>query len=191
MFAAVEEASGEQIRRVLDTNLLGSIGVIRAALPHLRAQRNGRILQVSSAGGQTVYPNFSYYHASKWGIKGFCETLALEIAPFGIGMTIVEPGATQTAFGGSLDTAPVLAGYEDTPAGQMRRAMTSGSTDLPKDPQKIVRAMIDLVDSGETPLRLPLGPDTYNDVRASLVARLAELDAHREVAFSVTRDELG
>lgn len=76
LFCASEEASDEQIRQQLDTNLLGSMWVIRAALPHLRAQGGGRILQLSSAGGQTTYPNFSYYHATKWGIEGFADTLA-------------------------------------------------------------------------------------------------------------------
>ena len=187
VFAAVEEATDEQIRRVVDTNLLGSIHVIRAALPHLRAQAHGRILQVSTAGGQTTYPNFSYYHASKWGIEGFCETVAQEIAPFGIGLTIVEPGATPTGFGGALDTAPVMPAYENTPAGDVRRAIASGDFALPNDPAKIARAMIDLVDGGTTPLRLPLGSDTYDDIRASLVARLAEHEAQREVAYSVIR----
>jgi NAD(P)-dependent dehydrogenase (short-subunit alcohol dehydrogenase family) len=190
VFASVEEATDEQIRRVLDTNLLGSIHVIRAALPHLRAQGRGRILQVSSAGGQTTYPNFSYYHASKWGIEGFCETVAREIAPFGIGLTIVEPGATPTGFGSALATAPVMPEYENTPAGKVRRAITNGTFALPNDPGKITEAMIDLVDTGANPLRLPLGSDTYDDVRASLVARLAEHDAHREVAHSVVADEL-
>lgn len=185
VFASVEEASDEQIRRVVDTNLLGSIHVIRAALPYLRAQGHGRILQVSTAGGQTTYPNFSYYHAAKWGIEGFCETVAQEVAPFGISVTIVEPGATPTGFGASLDTAPVMAEYEDTPAGQVRRAITSGALTLPNDPHKIAAAIVDLVESGATPLRLPLGSDTYEDVRRSLVARLAEHDAHRDVAYSV------
>jgi len=189
VFASVEEASDEQIRRVIDTNLLGSIHVIRAALPHLRAQGHGRILQVSTAGGQTTYPNFGYYHASKWGIEGFCETAAQEIAPFGIGLTIVEPGATPTGFGRALDTAPVMPEYENTPAGEVRRAVADGTLNLPNDPQKIAEAMIELVDSGAVPLRLPLGSDTYDDVRAALVARLAELDAHRDVAFSVVKDE--
>jgi NAD(P)-dependent dehydrogenase (short-subunit alcohol dehydrogenase family) len=191
VFASVEEASDEQIRRVIDTNLLGSVNVIRAALPYLRAQGHGRILQVSSAGGQATYPNFSYYHASKWGIEGFCETAAREIAPFGIGLTIVEPGATPTGFGGALDTAPVMPEYEATPAGEVRRAVADGTLSLPGDPQKIADAMISLVDSGETPLRLPLGPDTYDDVRAALTARLAEHDAHRDVAFSVASDGPG
>lgn len=188
VFASVEEADDEQIRRVVDTNLLGSIHVIRAALPHLRAQKHGRILQVSTAGGQTTYPNFSFYHASKWGIEGFCETVAREIAPFGIHLTIVEPGATPTGFGSSLDTAPAMPEYDGTPAGDMRRMLADGAFALPNDPGKIARAMIDLVDSGATPLRLPLGSDTYDDIRASLVARLAEHDAHRDVAFSVVRD---
>jgi NAD(P)-dependent dehydrogenase (short-subunit alcohol dehydrogenase family) len=126
VFASVEEAADTQIRRIIDTNLLGAIQVVRAALPHLRAQGHGRILQVSSAGGQTTYPNFSYYHASKWGIEGFCETVAQEIAPFGIGLTIVEPGATPTGFGGALDSAPTMPEYENTPAGELRRAFASG-----------------------------------------------------------------
>ena len=134
MFASVEEASDEQIERVLDTNLLGSIHVIRAALPHLRAQGHGRILQVSSAGGQTTYPNFSYYHASKWGIEGFCETIAQEVAPLGIGVTIVEPGATPTGFGGALDTAPAMSAYEPRPRATSgaRSPRRSPSTTTPR-----------------------------------------------------------
>jgi NAD(P)-dependent dehydrogenase (short-subunit alcohol dehydrogenase family) len=184
LFASVEEATDEQIRQVIDTNLLGSIHVVRAVLPHLRAQGHGRILQVSSAGGQTTYPNFSYYHASKWGIEGFCETVAREIEPFGIGLTIVEPGATPTGFGAALATAPVMPEYDPGPAGDTRRAILDGTFQLANTPEKIARAMIDLVDREEIPLRLPLGPDTYHHVRASLVARLAEHDAHRETALS-------
>ncbi|GAA3586534.1 SDR family oxidoreductase [Kribbella ginsengisoli] len=188
VFASVEEATDEQIRQVIDTNLLGSIHAVRAALPHLRAQQYGRILQVSTAGGQTTYPNFSYYHASKWGIEGFSETVAAEVAPFGISLTIVEPGATPTGFGSSLATAPAMPEYTDTPAGEVRRMLADGNFSLPGDPRKIATAMIDLVDSGQTPLRLPLGSDTYDDVRASLVARLAEHDTHRTVAYSVSAD---
>jgi NAD(P)-dependent dehydrogenase (short-subunit alcohol dehydrogenase family) len=189
VFAAVEEASDEQIRQVIDTNLLGSIQVIRAALPHLRAQAHGRILQVSTAGGQTTYPGFGYYHASKWGIEGFCETTAREIARFGVGLTIVEPGATPTGFGAALDTAPAMPEYEETPAGVVRRAKENGTFPLPNDPLSVARAMIDLVDTGDTPLRLPLGLDTYHDVRAALVARLTEHDAHRQLALSVASND--
>ncbi|MFD9733037.1 SDR family oxidoreductase [Umezawaea sp. NPDC059074] len=188
VFAAVEEATDEQIRQVVDTNLIGSISVVRAALPHLRAQGHGRILQISTAGGQTTYPNFGYYHASKWGVEGFCQTVAQEIAPFGIGMTIVEPGASPTGFGAALATAPIMPEYDAGPAGDVRRAIASGAFPLANDPAKIAAAIVDLVDSGEVPLRLPLGPDTYEDIRASLVARLEEHDAHRETALSVALD---
>ncbi|MEU2375472.1 SDR family oxidoreductase [Streptomyces misionensis] len=186
VLASVEEASDEQIRRVIDTNLLGSIQVIRAALPHLRAQARGRILQVSTAGGQTTYPSLGYYHASKWGIEGFCETVAREIAPFGLALTIIEPGATPTGFGTSLDIAPSLPEYENTPAADTRQAFLGGHFPVPNSAEKLTAAMIDLVDSGATPLRLPLGPDTYEDVRAALTGRLAEHEAHRDVAHSVS-----
>ncbi|MFI6335769.1 SDR family oxidoreductase [Streptomyces sp. NPDC050535] len=185
LLASVEEASDEQIRRVVDTNLLGSIHVIRAALPHLRAQGRGRILQVSTAGGQTTYPSLGYYHASKWGIEGFCETIAREIAPFGTALTIIEPGATPTGFGSSLDTAPPMPAYANTPAGHTRQAFADGAFPVPNSAEKIATAMIDLVDSDATPLRLPLGPDTYEDVHAALTARLAEHEVHRDVAHSV------
>ncbi|GAA1630118.1 SDR family oxidoreductase [Actinoplanes couchii] len=187
LFAAVEEASAAQIRHVVDTNLHGSIAVIRAALPHLRAQGHGRILQVSSAGGQIAIPNYSYYHAAKWGIEGFCEAVAPEIAPFGIGLTIVEPGAAPTRFLDALATAPVMAEYDATPAGDVRRAITSGAISSDNDPGLVAEAMIASADGPDAPLRLPLGPDCYHHVRASLTARLDAHDAHREVALSVAR----
>jgi len=185
VFASVEEASDEQIERVVDTNLLGSIRVVRAALPHLRAQGSGHIVQVSTAGGQTTYPNFSYYHASKWGIEGFAQTLAAEVAPFGITVTIVEPGATPTGFGSGLDRAPVMEAYDATPAGDVRRALADGGFPLPNDPDKIAAAIVAHVDSGSRVLRLPLGSDTYEDVRGALQARLTEHEAGRGTAYSV------
>jgi NAD(P)-dependent dehydrogenase (short-subunit alcohol dehydrogenase family) len=189
VFAAVEEASDEQVRRVIETNLIGSIAVIRAALPHLRAQSGGRIVQVSTAGGQTTYPNFSYYHASKWGIEGFCEAIAPEIAPFGIGMTIVEPGAMPTSFGSSLDSAPIMPEYDAGPAGDVRRAIASGDFPLANDPAKVAAAIVEVAEAEPAPLRVPLGVDTFEAVRGSYVARLAEHDAHEGLAKSVVRDD--
>ncbi|MFC4209774.1 SDR family oxidoreductase [Pedobacter lithocola] len=184
LFCAAEEASDDQIIQQINTNVIGSIQVTRAALPHLRAQGEGRILQVSSAGGQTTYPNFSYYHASKWAIEGFCETLAQEVSPFNIGITIVEPGAHKTDFGGSMVTAPVLDAYDKTPAGYVRRLVDSGTFPLTGDPDKTVQAMIDCINTTPAPLRMALGKDAYTDIRASLVSRLAELDAQKELALS-------
>ncbi len=188
LFGAAEEVTDEQIRHQLDTNLLGSIQLIRAALPHLRAQGGGRIMQLSSAGGQTTYPNFSLYHATKWGIEGFVETVAKEVAPFNIEVTIVEPGATQTNFAGGLVSAPVMAAYEHTPAGDVRRGLFNGDFPVPGDADKVVQAILDSAGQHPAPLRLALGPDTYADVRAALVARLEALDTQKDLALSVKAD---
>jgi NADP-dependent 3-hydroxy acid dehydrogenase YdfG len=185
LFCSVEEASDEQIRQQLDTNILGSIFIIRAALSHLRAQGHGRILQVSSAGGQTTYPNFGYYHTTKWAVEGFCETIAKELEPLNIGVTIVEPGAHPTSFGAGLATAEPMEAYEHTPAGDVRRAIASGTFPLNNDVDRSVKAIIDSVEISPAPLRLALGGDAYRDMRASLVARLEALDAQKELALSI------
>lgn len=184
LFCAAEEAADEQIRQQIDTNILGSVMVIRAALPYLRAQGNGRILQFSSAGGQTTYPNFSYYHLTKWAVEGFCDTLAKEVAPLNIGVTIVEPGAHQTSFGAAMTTAPVMEAYDATPAGDVRRAIASNSFPIRGDVDKTVQAVIDSLEVSPAPLRLALGGDAYRDVRASLVARLESLDQQKDLALA-------
>lgn len=186
---AAEEVSDEQIRRQIDTNVIGSIQVIRAALPHLRAQGGGRILQVSSEGGQVAYPNFSLYHASKWAVEGFVESVAQEVAPFGITFTIVEPGPARTRFGEGIVSAPPMAIYEDTPAGEVRRAITNGQFPITGDADKMARAMIQSVDRTPAPRRLTLGAGAYARVRAALVDRLATLDAQKEIALSTERDQ--
>ncbi len=184
LFCSVEEASDEQIIQQINTNVIGSIQVIRAALPHFRKQGHGRILQLSSAGGQTTYPNFSYYHTTKWAIEGFCDTIAKELAPLNIGVTIVEPGAHQTSFGAAMTTAPVMEAYENTPAGDVRRAIAAGTFPITGDVDKSVQAMIDSVDVSPAPLRLALGGDAYRDMRAALVSRLQMLDAQKELALA-------
>jgi NAD(P)-dependent dehydrogenase (short-subunit alcohol dehydrogenase family) len=184
-FGSVEEVGDAEIARVIDTNLLGPIRVVRAALPHLRRQGHGRIVQVSTAGGQTTYPSFGYYHASKWGLEGFSETLAKEVAPFGIGVTIVEPGATPTGFGPGLAQAPAMPEYAATPAGDVRRALAEGAFPLPNEPDRVSAAIVVAAETEPAPLRVPLGTDTYADVRASYVARLEEIDRFRDVAMAV------
>src|SRR5580698_1631928 len=121
LVGAAEELTDMQIDRQIATNLTGSIQLIRAVLPHLRQQGGGRIVQVSSEGGQTTYPAFSLYHATKWGIEGFVETVAQEVASFGIDFIIAEPGPTATNFGAGVVMAPPIVAYEGTPAGAMRR----------------------------------------------------------------------
>lgn len=186
LFGAAEELTDEQIQHQLATNLTGSIQVIRAALPHLRAQGGGRLLQVSSTGGQFAFPNFSLYHATKWGIEGFIEAVAQEVAPFNIECTIVEPGANQTNFSVSIVSPPPMAAYDKTVSGDLRRLVAANAFPKPGDPVKTVQAMIDSVDRPAT-RRLPLGSDTYTLVRGALVERLAALDAHKEIALAVDK----
>ena len=188
LFGAAEEVTDEQIRHQIDTNVIGSIQVIRAALPHLREQGGGRILQVSSEGGQIAYPNFSLYHASKWAMEGFVESVAQEVAPFGIEFTLVEPGPARTSFGAGLVSPPPMAIYADTPAGKIRQALASGAFEITGDPIKMVQAMIDAADRSSAPKRLSLGSGAYRSIRAALTERLAELEAQKEIALATDVD---
>jgi NAD(P)-dependent dehydrogenase (short-subunit alcohol dehydrogenase family) len=188
LFGAAEELSDEQIRHQIDTNLIGSIQVVRAALPHLRAQGGGRILQVSSEGGQIAYPDFSVYHATKWGIEGFVEAVAQEVAPFGIEFTVVEPGPTRTNFAAGLVTAEPLPAYDDTPAGAMRRAFTDGSFDVLGDPDKMVREIVESVERTPAPRRLTLGSTAYASIHSALAKRLDELEAQEDIAYAADVD---
>ncbi len=187
LFGAAEEVTDDQIRHQVDTNLIGSIQVIRAALPHLRAQGGGRVLQVSSTGGQYAFPSFSVYHATKWGIEGFVESVAQEVAPFSIEFTIVEPGATETNFSSNRVSPPVIDIYENTPVGHVRRAIARNAFPKPGDAGKVAGAIINSVEVSPAPLQLPLGSDTYTLVSAALQKRLADIQAQKEIAFSTDR----
>ena len=190
LFGAAEELTDAQIDQQIATNLSGSIHLIRAALPQLRHQGGGRILQVSSEGGQTAYPCFSLYHATKWGIEGFIESVAQEVDAFGIEFIIAEPGPTGTNFGTNLVVADATKAYAETPAEDMRRAFREGSFVIKGDASRTVDAMIAAADSSEPPLRLTLGSTAYASISQALSARLAALEAQREIANSADRQDL-
>jgi len=187
LFGAAEELSDAQIDRQIATNLTGSIQLIRATLPHLRAQGGGRILQVSSEGGQMAYPSFSVYHATKWGIEGFVEAVAQEVAPFGITMTLIEPGPTGTGFSAALDRADESPVYDATPAGEIRRAIATGGFELTGDADHIVAAMIAAGDTEAPSRRVTLGSTAFNSIEQALTRRLDALRAQRDVAFAADR----
>ncbi|MFT4055242.1 MAG: SDR family oxidoreductase [Novosphingobium sp.] len=187
LFGAAEELLDEQIDRQIATNLTASVQLIRAVLAPLRAQGRGRILQVSSEGGQVAYPNFSLYHASKWGIEGFVESVAQEVAPFGITFSIIEPGPTETGFGAALDRAPETQVYDDTPAGAVRRAVADGSFVLTGDADRTVDAIIAAGDAQVAARRVALGSTAFLNIERELTRRLDELRAQRELAFSADR----
>lgn len=193
LFGAAEEVSDAQIDRQIATNLTGSIQLIRAVLPYLRAQDGGRIVQVSSEGGQNTYPGFSLYHATKWGIEGFVESVAKEVAEFGIDCLIIEPGPTETNFAVGLDHGQPLPCYETTPVGDIRRIFTSGDFSsgtftIKSDTARTVDAMIATADSANPPLRLALGSSAYASVRQALTERLHSLEEQKEVTFSADRE---
>lgn len=181
---AAEEVSDQQIRDQVDTNLLGSIQVIRTAIPHLREQGGGRIVQISSEGGQIAYPNFSLYHATKWGIEGFVEAVSQEVSCFGIGITLVEPTATDTNFAkGSLESGKPMAVYDDTPVAEVRSAL-AGAGDKWEfdDPRWMVRAIIESIDRTPAVPRMPMGIGAYERIRDGLKARLEQNDRQAEAS---------
>ena len=165
---------------------MGSIQVVRAALPHLRAQGGGRILQMSSMGAHIAFPGLSLYHASKWAIEGFFEATTQDIAPFHIQTTMVEPGVARTAIFdvGRAVHGPALEAYAGTPARQTRELVESGTMVPPGDPVKMMRAMIDSVEAVEAPKRLVLGSDAYGMIHDALSKRIAALEAQKDVALS-------
>lgn len=187
LFGAAEEATDAQIDRQIATNLVGSIQLIRAVLPHLRDQGGGLVQQVSSEGGQIAYPAFSLYHATKWGIEGFVESIAQEVAPFGIRFTLVEPGPTATGFGAGLERTEPLAVYEDTPAAAVRRAVLGGGFEIRGDADRTVEGMIVAADADNPPRRLALGSAAFDNIETALAARLAELRDQRDVAYRADR----
>jgi NAD(P)-dependent dehydrogenase (short-subunit alcohol dehydrogenase family) len=191
LFGAGEEYTDEQIRHVIDTNLVGSIQLIRAVLPHLRAQGTGRILQISSYGGQVAFPGSSMYHATKWGIEGFAEAVAAEVAPLGIGITIVEPGGARTEFRyGSAQIAPAIEAYDATAAHGYRAMLDANAGLAPGDPGKMADFMIDSIDQEPAPLRLLLGSDAWQRTTKVVADRLAGFQAQEKLAAStdVTED---
>jgi len=185
LFGAAEELSDEQVEHIVATNLIGSIQFIRAALPHLRAQGGGRIIQISSYGGQVAFPGNSMYHATKWGIEGFVESVAQEVAPFGIGLTIVEPGGARTEFRyGSARVAKLMPVYDGTPAHGFLPMLDPKHGLAPGDPARMAARIIDSADVEPAPLRMVLGSQALTSTLAALRKRIADFEAQAELAAS-------
>ncbi|GAA3579753.1 oxidoreductase [Amycolatopsis ultiminotia] len=183
LLGALEELSDEQTRRVLETNVFGVLAVTRAVLPHLRAQRSGHIVQLSSVGGVVGNPGHALYATSKFALEGMSEALAGEVAPLGIRVSIVEPGPFRTDFAGrSMTFADPIDDYRDTPAGLLRERFSAQNGNQPNDPVRAAEAIVKLVDTPDAPLRLPLGPEAVDRIRAKLEQQLADLAAWEAVS---------
>ena len=185
LFGAAEELSDEQIDHIVATNLVGSIQLIRAALPHLRAQGGGRIIQMSTYGGQVAFAGNSMYHATKWGVEGFAESVAQEVAPFGIGVTIVEPGGARTEFRyGGAQVAKLTPTYDNNPAHAFLRMLDPKNGLAPGDPARMAARIIDSVDVEPAPLRMVLGSQALESTLSTLRKRIEGFEAQRELAAS-------
>jgi NAD(P)-dependent dehydrogenase (short-subunit alcohol dehydrogenase family) len=185
LFGAAEELSDDQVEHIIATNLTGSITLIRAALPHLRRQGGGRIIQISSYGGQVAFPGNSLYHATKWGIEGFCEAVAQEVAPFGIGVTIVEPGGARTEFRyGSARVADLMPEYDGNPAHAFQRMLDPANGIAPGDPARMAARIIDSAGTEPAPLRMVLGSQALEGTIGTLRQRIGDFEQQTGLAAS-------
>jgi NAD(P)-dependent dehydrogenase (short-subunit alcohol dehydrogenase family) len=178
LFAATEEASDEQIHDLFDANYVGMVRVLRAALPLLRKQGSAHILGVSSGLGITALPLIGFYCATKWAVEALHESLAQEVRPFGIKVTLVEPGAYATDFGKSGQIAAVLEPYAE-----FRKQFLTRLANLEWGaPEATVEAVLKLVDTNDPPLRLGLGNTILPRAREAYAARLATWEAWEGVS---------
>jgi NAD(P)-dependent dehydrogenase (short-subunit alcohol dehydrogenase family) len=171
-FGMVEELSEQEAREQIETNLFGALWVTQAALPYLREQGSGHIIQVSSIGGITAFANIGMYHASKWALEGISQALAQEVASFGIKVTLIEPGGYSTDWGGSSARhATPLPAYDTArEANQRFRAERSRR---PGDPFATRAAVLQLVDADTPPLRIFFGDGPLALATADYESRLA------------------
>jgi NAD(P)-dependent dehydrogenase (short-subunit alcohol dehydrogenase family) len=186
VIGGVEEMTETQIRHQLDTMLLGPILLTRLALPSMRENGGGRILQFSSVGGQTAGAGGSVYNAAKWGLEGFTEAISAEVAPFEIRVSLIEPGTIRTGFQRAMQFATEIPAYADGPVGDFRSFLRSLS-DKPSDgdPAKLARVVVELSRLRDPPLRLALGADAYMAVDAAYQERIKSLHDQREVSSSI------
>jgi NAD(P)-dependent dehydrogenase (short-subunit alcohol dehydrogenase family) len=179
-FGAVEEVSEAEARAQLETNLFGALWVTQAVLPIMRAQRSGHIIQVSSIGGVNAFPTVGLYHASKWALEGFSQSLAAEVAGFGIKVTLVEPGGFATDWGGpSAKRAVQIPAYD----GARAAIAAFRSNSVPGDPEATGPAILKVVDAESPPLRIFFGSSGLPMTRAEYARRIALWEQWNDVSL--------
>ncbi len=180
-FGMIEEVTEEEIRAQLETNVLGALWVTQAALPYLREQGSGHIVQVSSIGGVSAFPGTGAYHASKWALEGFSQSLSQEVAPFGVKVTLVEPAGYSTDWSGSsaVRSAPLPA-YD--PVREAASRARAGRFPAPGNPVATRDAILQLVDAENPPLRLFLGESPLRIAVADYGTRLTAWAQWQQVA---------
>lgn len=186
IIGAVEETSAEDVRRIYETNVFGLLNVTRTALPYMRRQRSGHIINLSSLGGYVSGAGYGIYCSTKFAVEGISESLHAELAPLGIRVTVVEPGYFRTDF---LDASSVtrsetqIDDYAET-SGKTREVAAQKNHQQQGDPKKLAQAMIELVRAENPPLRLPLGTDAVAVIESKNDFVAKELDAWRKLSVS-------
>jgi len=185
LFGTIEEVSEAEARAQIETNLFGALWVTQAALPIMRTQASGHIIQVSSIGGVNAFPTVGLYHASKWGLEGFSQSLAAEVAGFGIKVTIVEPGGYATDWGG-----PSAVRATQMPAYDSARASIAAfrSRNVPGDPSATGTAILKVVDAEDPPLRIFFGSGGLPMTRAEYARRIETWEKWNEVSLEAQGD---
>lgn len=181
---SIEDTSLDDIRAQIETNLFGVINVTKAAIPLLRQQRSGHIIQLSSVGGRIGAMGRAAYSAAKWGVEGFSEVLAKELGPLGIKVTIVEPGGFRTDFAGASTTIDAGRPEYDATVGAAARFQQAYNGKQPGDPAKAAAAILQIADLAQPPLRLPLGSDAALAIEQADTARLESDRIWRSLSLS-------
>ncbi|MFF7945162.1 SDR family oxidoreductase [Nocardia gamkensis] len=188
VIGAIEEVSDTQLRDLMDLHLFGPAALVRAALPAMRGQRSGTIVQMSSQGGRVAFPGVSAYCSSKFALEGWSESLAAEVAPFGVRVMIVEPSRFRTAFNAELEFSKVSESYRDTLAA-LRADMAGADGVQEGDPVRAADIIVRLAHSEDVPLRLPLGQEAVERLSGVYRRGLHEVEQWAETARSADFDD--
>jgi NAD(P)-dependent dehydrogenase (short-subunit alcohol dehydrogenase family) len=189
-FAPFEQMSAEDFQAIVDTCFYGVVYTTRAALPVMRKQRSGHIFQVSSVGGRHAVPGNTPYHAAKRAVGGFSDSLAMEVAPFGVKVCTLEPGGIRTNWARrAVQNAPDLLPDYEASVGSFLKILRGLEGRLEGDPRKIASVIVQLANSHEVPIRLILGVDAEKRVRQAEAARATEADKWRHLTVSTVFDE--
>jgi NAD(P)-dependent dehydrogenase (short-subunit alcohol dehydrogenase family) len=189
---AIEEATDAEVKAQYETNVFGLLNVTRAVLPHLRAQRSGHIINVSSLFGFDAIPGWALYGSTKFAVEGISKGLALELAPLNIKVTTVEPGLFSTNFLSteSYSTSKnVIADYEPT-VGPMKKFPEQAHGNQPGDPKKLAKVVVDIVHNENPPLHLPIGKDAVGMYKANAEKTNKEIDQWIDVSTSTDHDHV-
>jgi NAD(P)-dependent dehydrogenase (short-subunit alcohol dehydrogenase family) len=186
----VEEASEAEIRAQFEVNVFGAVAVIQAVLPFMRRRRAGRIVCVTSVSGLVGWPSLGIYSGSKFALEGICETLAQEVAPLGIKVTLVEPGGLRTDFAGrsSMRAAQTIADY-DASVGACKRILAEHAGHEPGDPRKAAQAILTVVQAESPPLRLVLGADALQYTSNKLATLTDEMERWKSLSLGIGCDD--